>query len=59
MSTIQERLQFLISEGLTFSDCVQAFGVPSRGDDADPRAAAAQLLAEEGAIEVDDVTVLS
>lgn len=59
MSAMHDQLKALIEEGLTFSECVQAFGVPSIGDKADPFAAVARSYAEEGVIEVDDITVLS
>jgi hypothetical protein len=55
---IQEHLQNLIqSEGLTFADCIQAFGVPR---DANPFAREAdERFGEEGELEFDDVLVVS
>jgi len=54
---LQERLAALIEEGLTFSDCVKAFGDDR---DSDPYASMAKTKhAVEGEVEIDDTTVIS
>lgn len=55
--TVQGELKALIQKGLTFSDCVKAFGVDR---DTNPYAkAACQVSCSEGEIEIDETTVLS
>lgn len=54
---LQRRLQALEAAGLTFSDCLQVFGVPT---DSHPLARAAVLARhEEGELEFDERTVVS
>lgn len=54
---LKGRLSELVAEGLTFSQCVEAFGV-KRDENPFARAAREQH-AEEGQIEIDDITVVS
>lgn len=50
-------LKLMIREGLTFAECVQAFGVDR---DTDPYAKAAhEMYHRDGELEIDDTTVLS
>jgi len=54
---LKARLSHLVRDGLTFGDCVQAFGVTERQDPA--VALARRLFHEEGDIEIEDTTVVS